>query len=353
MLNFSKEFFLEETREDFTVDSTMKTFWAAQLEVLREISEVCERHGIQWYGAYGTLLGAMRHKGYVPWDDDMDIWMMREDYNRFLKVAPIELPQGFAVQSPLTDVGYSQFHTCIFNGLTISTSKERLERFHGCPFAAGIDVFPLDTLPDDPEERDAQEEMFCLIEACIELLKKPDEYAKEAKKRLGDDTFWEDEIGEEWKWNDEDEAEIQEGFDAIDEVCCTKVHRELHDAGQNDKLISELYKLQNELCSAYHAEDGKQIAMYMDYVNFKKIYEREDFDEVLMQPFEEFLIPVPSAYDKILHIIYGDWHKRVRNSACHDYPLYGKQMDLLRSFVDRINELDAKIERMILESRGQ
>ncbi len=156
MLDFPQEFFREETRDDFTIDTTMKTFWAAELEVLREIAEVCERHNLQWYAAYGTLLGAIRHEGFVPWDDDMDIWMLREDYNKFMEIAPKELPPGYKVESSLTDIGYTQFHCCVFNAFSISISEERLRRFHGCPFAVGVDVFPLDYLPRDEEEREGQ-----------------------------------------------------------------------------------------------------------------------------------------------------------------------------------------------------
>lgn len=66
MLDFPKEFFNAQMIEDFMVDATMKTVWAAELEVLREIAEICERHGLTWFAAYGTLLGAVRHEGFVP-----------------------------------------------------------------------------------------------------------------------------------------------------------------------------------------------------------------------------------------------------------------------------------------------
>ena len=75
----------------------MKRAWAAQLEVLEEIDKVCKKHNIRWFADCGTLLGAVRHRGYIPWDDDMDICMLRPDYIKFNQVAEQELPKSFVV----------------------------------------------------------------------------------------------------------------------------------------------------------------------------------------------------------------------------------------------------------------
>ena len=69
-------FFLPESREGFYVSDMMKRYWAAQLKVLHEIRAICARHDIPWYADYGSLIGAVRHGGYIPWDDDFDICMM-------------------------------------------------------------------------------------------------------------------------------------------------------------------------------------------------------------------------------------------------------------------------------------
>lgn len=324
MLNFPKEFFLEEVREGFTVDSTMKTFWAAELEVLREISEVCERHGIQWYAAYGTLLGAIRHEGYVPWDDDLDIWMKREDYNKFLKVAPGELPKEFIIESPLTDMGYKEFHSCIFNAESISTSEERLRKYHGCPFMVGVDIFPLDYLPDDEENRQGQLSIFSLLSMTAMLAKKEER-------------------------DEEEEADLQDAFDAIEDICGVDLGREKL---KGQMLPSAVHKVANQLCTCYNEEDGDYLVMYMDYASWPhKIYKKEWFDEAVLQPFEGLLMPVPVGYDEILKRIYGDYHIRINAGAMHEYPLYGKQLKYMREIVGGLEEKYSRIEELIAEAK--
>ena len=162
MLQFAEDFFQHEIRENFYIDSTMKTVWAAALDVLQSIAEVCEKYGLEWYAAYGTLLGAIRHEGYIPWDDDMDIWMKRDDYQKLLEVLPGELPEEYSVLSPQTETGYEQFHTCVVCGEGISIEPQYLERHYGCPFRVGVDIFPLDYLPRDERLCQHQKSIFLL-----------------------------------------------------------------------------------------------------------------------------------------------------------------------------------------------
>ena len=85
-LNRPEEFFREEVRCDYTVTAKMKRVWAAELGMLHRFAQVCERHGLRWYAMGGTLLGAVRHKGFIPWDDDIDLLMPRADYDRLLEI---------------------------------------------------------------------------------------------------------------------------------------------------------------------------------------------------------------------------------------------------------------------------
>jgi hypothetical protein len=77
------------------VSSKMKRIWKVNMNLLAELDRVCNKYKIKYHVCYGTLLGAVRHKGFIPWDDDIDVFIMRDDYNRLLKVAPAEIKTPF------------------------------------------------------------------------------------------------------------------------------------------------------------------------------------------------------------------------------------------------------------------
>lgn len=113
------------------------------LRLLRQFQQVCERHSLQWYATAGTMLGAVRHGGFIPWDDDMDIAMPRTDYDRLIKHSAEWLPQPMELICAELDPAYP-----LPFGKLQDASTTILERPH-LPFLGGIyiDIFPIDGVP--------------------------------------------------------------------------------------------------------------------------------------------------------------------------------------------------------------
>lgn len=163
MLTFSQNYFNAETKDGFFIDARMKHAWAAQLEVLEEIRRVCDILNIRFFADWGTLLGAVRHKGFIPWDDDLDIGMLRNDYMRFLELAPPLLSEYFELKSLYNDPGHDNVKARIITGRHMNFSKDYLKRFHGCPYVIGIDIFPIDYINKDIEALNEQLRLINLI----------------------------------------------------------------------------------------------------------------------------------------------------------------------------------------------
>lgn len=89
-----------EKRNDYSISDKMKRTWKVELNILDEIDRICKKNNITYFLVHGSLLGAVRHKGFIPWDDDLDIAMKRADYELFLQVAPKELPHPLALVLP-------------------------------------------------------------------------------------------------------------------------------------------------------------------------------------------------------------------------------------------------------------
>ena len=92
-MELSREFFYDEVRDGFYIPGMVKRAWGAQLQVLSEIDRICRKHNIQYFVYAGTLLGAVRDKQYIPWDDDLDTCMLRSEFQKFCTVVRDELPE--------------------------------------------------------------------------------------------------------------------------------------------------------------------------------------------------------------------------------------------------------------------
>mgnify|MGYP002110871112 FL=1 len=148
-IDLPKNFLEEEIRCGYKISSEMKKVWAVQIDLLEQVKKICKNHGLKYFADSGTLIGAIRHKGYIPWDDDIDLVMMRNDYNKFMEYAKSELEFPYFLQTVYTDKDIMRAHAQLRNSKTTGYMPYEKNR----PYNKGIfiDIFPLDVIPEDPQ----------------------------------------------------------------------------------------------------------------------------------------------------------------------------------------------------------
>ena len=129
------------------IDSSKKI----QLEMLMEFVKICDRHNLQYFMLGGSCLGAVRHKGFIPWDDDIDVGMPREDYEKFIEIATKEVPEHMFVQTHESDPEYLLDFAKLRNSNTtfIESAVQKWKINHGIY----IDIFPLDGFTENKLSR--------------------------------------------------------------------------------------------------------------------------------------------------------------------------------------------------------
>ena len=292
-MQFEREFFYDEVRDGFYIPGIMKRAWGAELTILSEVDRICKKYDISYYADGGTLLGAVRDGQFIPWDDDLDIMMLREDYNRFVQVVQQELPEEMSFYSFEVCKEYETFASSVGKAI-IGFDAALLRKYQEIPYSLGIDIFVLDALSNDPEDEEYRNTIWELF---LEILKFLD---KDKKRESFNQAL----------------KEIENLFD-------------LHfDKGK--KLKPQIYRLLYHLFQEFNEAGGDYLAN-MPYYAFKGTckFPRSAFKKTRWIPFHGMQLPIPADYDAILRSEYTDYHKKVRSIGEHDYPcLRAKEKEL-------------------------
>ena len=255
-------FLEEEERNGFLVTRERKKLWIVILDLFLEFKRVCDKYGLRYYPCYGFLLGAVRHHGFIPWDDDLDVCMPRNDYERFLKLS-YEFRNPYFLQIPETDPGYFYGMAKIRNSNTTAI----IQMFHYQGFNHGVwfSVFPMDNWVLDGGETQFLQIKKHLTD-CSTYMRKTNPYLSERDQQRVN------EFGDKNPWDS---------------------YQELHRIASQYRNHQTDYML--VLCAVY------------PYL--KNVYHSEDFKDVISWRFEDYDIPIPIGYDRILRTVYGDYHR--------------------------------------------
>lgn len=296
-LHFPEEFFKGEEIEGFFVEEMMKRAWAAQLKVLSVVDRICKRHGLRYFLHFGSLLGAVRHKGFIPWDDDLDIAMLRKDYMEFIKYAPREMPESYRIQSFYTNETHKQPNAAVINRETVWEDKAITESHYGCPFIVGLDLYPMDYVPRDPQLAKVHKNLYM---AAYDLAQRYDVY-KEA-------------------------GEAENLLSQLEQVSGSKINRE-------GNIVNELWKLADRVLMMFSEDESDYLVYPSGYVTCEdgaKV-RKECFSNTVYLPFVgDVQLPVPAGYTEVLIKRFGkDYMTPIRCDGTHDYPFYKRQIEYL------------------------
>ena len=284
----NNEFYEDEVIEGFYVPAMLKEAWGAQLDVLNEVDRICRRHDIPYFADWGTLLAAIRHNGYIPWDDDLDISMRRKDYERFLRAAEDELPEGFKVMNYRNHPGHHFFVARIVGKPRICFEEEHLTRFHGFPYIAGIDLFVLDNVC-----RDRNKEHIKAVTA---------EFVVTVADSIADGKV--------------SAAEAEEMLRQCESYTGRKINRAL----SGEDLRIELYALTEALFASIPDEEADALVQMMPYGMYgnRSYIPKEYYSRAVRLPYMDTTMCVPLCYDAVMRMKFGDYMHINKTWEGHD-----------------------------------
>lgn len=235
------------------------------LGILKEIATLCEKHNITYYLYRGTLIGAIRHKGFIPWDDDIDIAMPRDDYERFLDIARRELPPDLFLQHYTTEKGVCLLFAKVRDNNSAFIEPGGLD-YKNIHQGIYVDIFPLDIIP---ESKFKQIVLITMLGIMIKTyyMKKHPYYREQNILQRTKLTMYK--------------------LLPVSSTLLISFCEKLCKAGRNKKS-SYLADLMLEPCK-------------------KRIYKREWFDKVQKLEFEGSIYDGPAGYDEYLRHFYGDY----------------------------------------------
>ncbi len=283
----------EEVICGYTVTKEMKKVWQVELDLLSKFMEVCEKHNLTYFLISGSLIGVVRHQGFVPWDDDIDIGMSREDYNKLLKISQEEFKNPYFFQTPYNDKIY-RGHAQLRNSNTSAILPSEIYASYNQGIF--IDIFPFDEYPKTKIQRKIQKTRLHFLEKVMNSYIKPKHESLKSKV-----------------------------FYSLIFPFVKLFHYE------------NVYRHYEKICSKYNGKGSNTISnIGFKYGRDKYEHPKEYFkkDMLTKAKFMNLEVVIPKEYDKILTRQYGEYmkfktgnmHGELYLSADKPYPEYLEEL---------------------------
>lgn len=274
-MEFDQSFFKEEIRCDHLVTEKQKKIWYIEIQLLQIFDAFCKKHQLRYFAEYGTLLGAVRHQGFIPWDDDIDLVMFRDDYEKMQQIAPSEFTDPYFFQNSYNDLmiwPFSKLRNSQTTAIEFPDFDPELNQ------GIFIDIFPLDDVSYgksfNPNILKIQREIW-------QTITRPDIMLQALEKN-------------------------------IPLTLSTDVIIDLLKLPIRDRLRQfEDFNLSHFNTSTH--TNWIMAEMRGDPVNQKK----EWYSETIYLPFEYTSVPAPIGYDELLKLHYGEYTNYIKNGSLH------------------------------------
>ena len=292
----STSFYKDEIRNGFYIPTAIKQAWANTLDVLSEIDRICTKHKITYFADWGTILGAVRHGGFIPWDDDLDICMKRDDYVRFRKVVDNELPENYCIHDYERHENHWLFLARIVNNDKMCFDPAYLNEHYNFPWLAGIDIFLKDYLYNDSEAETARDMEILEILACADGII--------------------------------DKTMRRETALSAAKVLFNRYGIKMPQNSDYRSMAVSLYRLAEQQMGRVPSSASTKIGQIFPWVLKSGLSAGEpkaDYTQTIRLPFEDTTIPVPLCYNRVLSRRYGNYCQIRKVWGGHDYPYFEAQ----------------------------
>lgn len=256
----------EEVRCGYTISTKLKKIWNVELELMDQFFSVCKKYDLHPIVYSGTMLGAVRHNGFIPWDDDLDIVLVRDEFNKMLEIGEKEFSDPFFFQTALSDRKFFLEYARLRNSNTTGmvTWNKSIDYNNGIY----IDIYPLDGMPENK---------ILLMKQHFEKLI--------VKQFLASYYDNENYVSRKPKWL----------------VKCISLVA-------NIRSYEWWYKKYTQIVSRYSKTANRVTLMTHEYEVLKKYWcNRADLDDIIYVDFENTKVPVPRNYETILTNLYGNY----------------------------------------------